>query len=342
MSDLSQHLQPPVVAKIYDWWQQRGRSQKPRQYLGGSEIGHHCERYLWYKFRNSISEQFDGRLYRLFDRGHKEEARFVEELRGIGCEVHEFDSDGKQFEIVALDGHFRGHADGVALGIPGAERTWHLLEFKTASADRFAEVAKSGVEKAQPQHYAQMQVYMHHLGLTRALYLVVSKNDDQLYAERIRYDGAVAEQLMRRAERIIRSPEAPPRPYERNDYYLCKWCAARDLCWGLGTEAVPVHAIDCRQCCHATPKERGKWVCERRQQYGTVCDKHLFLPSFLEPYGAPADATETSITYRASDGYEFTAGVGEDVLTSRDLASMPKDLLFARPATDAGGENDDN
>jgi CRISPR/Cas system-associated exonuclease Cas4 (RecB family) len=338
MSNLQTLIQSPVVAAIYDWWKQRGDSQPSRPYLGGSEIGHHCERYLWYKFRRAVGGEIDGRLYRLFDRGHKEEHRFVEELRGIGCEVYEFGQDGQQIEVVSIDGHFKGHADGVARGVPGAERTWHLLEFKTSNDKDFAALIKDGVEQHKAQHYAQMQIYMHLLGLTRALYMVVNKNDDSLHAERIEYNAQAAKNLLSRAERIIKSPEIPPRPYERSDFYLCKWCSARDLCWNLATEAVPLATVDCRQCCHSTPINDGKWLCERRQQHGSICDKHLLLPGFLEPFGDPVDATDESITYRAADGYQFEVGCGPNRITSRDLASMPKDLLFCRPAEDAGGE----
>ena len=50
---------------------------------------------------------------------------------------------------------------------------------------------------------------MHHRGLTRALYVAVNKNDDELYAERVKYDAARALSLVAKAERIVAAHAAP-------------------------------------------------------------------------------------------------------------------------------------
>ena len=118
MTNLSDILpsQSETVQAIKAYWKTRGDSEPARGYLGASSIGIECSRELWYSFRKCSEPSFDGRMYRLFNRGHKEEARFVEELRGIGCEVHEFDENGNQFKVIACDGHFLGHTDGAVLG----------------------------------------------------------------------------------------------------------------------------------------------------------------------------------------------------------------------------------
>lgn len=61
-----------------------------RNHLGGSMIGKTCERELYYSFRWFKRPTFKGRMLRLFDRGHKEEFRFVAFLRSIGIRVREF------------------------------------------------------------------------------------------------------------------------------------------------------------------------------------------------------------------------------------------------------------
>jgi hypothetical protein len=47
-------------------------------------------RELWYSFRWATNTQHDGRILRLFNRGHKEEFAFVENLQQIGIEVQEY------------------------------------------------------------------------------------------------------------------------------------------------------------------------------------------------------------------------------------------------------------
>lgn len=58
-----------------------------RWHLGASLIGDECKRKLWYIFRWCKHEKTTGRQQRLFNRGHKEEFRFIEWLEGIGVQV---------------------------------------------------------------------------------------------------------------------------------------------------------------------------------------------------------------------------------------------------------------
>lgn len=58
-----------------------------RNHLGASLIGHECSRYLWYVFRWCKKEKFDGRMQRLFNRGHREEPAIIKFLTGIGCRI---------------------------------------------------------------------------------------------------------------------------------------------------------------------------------------------------------------------------------------------------------------
>jgi hypothetical protein len=63
----------------------------PRSHLGASEIGHSCSKYLCFKFRHAIYKKFDGRMYRLLNRGHFEEPRSLGYLEAIDCKVRMFE-----------------------------------------------------------------------------------------------------------------------------------------------------------------------------------------------------------------------------------------------------------
>ena len=87
MGDLSQFAESSVsltVQAIVDHYKKKGDSEPLRKYLGASIIGHECDRYLWYLFRQCVIREFKGRLYRLFDTGHRSESRFSDDLRAIG------------------------------------------------------------------------------------------------------------------------------------------------------------------------------------------------------------------------------------------------------------------
>ena len=250
----------PTVAAIYQSYEDKREPQ--RGHLGGSLIGRECERELWFGFHWVTVVNHKGRLLRLFLRGQNEEATFEDELRAAGVEVRTIDPEtGKQFRVSAVGGHFAGSLDGRGLGIIEAPKTEHVLEFKTHGEKSYKLLIKDGVEKSKPEHYAQTQVYMLLTGLTRAFYLSVNKNTDDLYSERIKIDKAFAESLIDKATRIITSTEPPKKISNDPSWFKCKFCDFSDVCHGN-------KLIDqnCRTCQHASPILNGNadWVCAKQ------------------------------------------------------------------------------
>lgn len=254
-----------------------------RPHLGASQIGAPCTRALWYGFRWSKRQQFSGRMLRLFETGQLAEARFIDELRSIGCEVSEGPAPGEQWRVSSLGGHFGGSMDAACLGLPEAPKTWHCCEFKTHNAKSFKELSEKGVEKAKPQHYAQMQIYMALTGMERALYLASNKDTDELYSERVHADADAAKKLIDRAELIIYSEEPPPKISNDPAFFQCKFCDYSGICHG--TDA-PLPT--CRSCAHVTPERNGCWSCALHvasdiptdaQKEG--CEGHRYNPHML-------------------------------------------------------------
>lgn len=340
MGNISEHLpaDSPIVAAIYDWHKRTNDAEPKRGYLGASIIGHSCDRYLWYNFRQCCKPEFSGQLYRLFETGDLAELRFVKELRAIGCTVHEANEDGSQFAVEAIGGHFSGHMDGAALKIPGAEKTWHVLEFKTHSKKNFAKLKKD-IQKSYPKHYAQMLVYMGLTGMKRGLYLAVNKDTDELYAERIHFDKQYFDDTMERAERIIMAGSPPQRAFPRQDYFECKWCDANAICWGSSESALPIPSISCRQCCHATPTMDGNatWKCERHKRglsatcQDSACGDHLVLPgliSFAEPVDhGTHDSGEMWIDFAGEGGEIWRHGRSTSEFSTPELCKLPASMV---------------
>ena len=176
----------PTLSAIYDAYE-AARGDGFRDHLGASQIGKSCERALWYDFRWVTRSRFPGRILRLFETGELEEARLVRNLRATGATVLDVDPEsGRQWRVDAHGGHFGGSLDAVAIGLKEAPKTWHVAEFKTHSAKSFRDLVAKGVALSKPQHWAQMQIYMHLTGITRALYVAVCKDTDDLHIERVR------------------------------------------------------------------------------------------------------------------------------------------------------------
>lgn len=271
-----------TIHRIYRAYEQR-ENANPRAHLGASAIGRPCEREGWLSFRWALFPKYEGRILRLFDRGKREEPVLIRDLRAAGVTVHAVDPEtGRQFAFKDFGGHVGGSMDGAALGLIEAPKTWHVFEAKTHSVKSFAALQKDGVEKAHPEHFAQMQMYMGWSGMDRAYYLAVCKENDELHGERVDFDRAVFEKFREKARRIVFATEPPPRLSDSPAFFICKFCLFHKVCHG---GAFP--AANCRTCAHSTPKEDGSWHCARHDKPLSVddqragCPQHLYLPPLL-------------------------------------------------------------
>ncbi len=249
----------------------RGEDGGFRSHLGASVLGQECGRAIYYGFRWFTQKTFDGRILRLFNRGHLEEGRFIALLIACGIKVYQQDANGKQFRIQDFGGHLGGSGDGVAIGVPDVDPDSPvLLEFKTHNDKSFVVLAKEGVRYAKPEHYIQMQMYMQKMGIPVALYMAVNKNTDAIWAEIVTVNPELALQYVDRAGRIIFAKEPPKRINESPGWFACKFCDHRDVCH-LGADP----ARNCRTCTHSIPRENGDWSCGFSGQVLTKEDQHI-------------------------------------------------------------------
>lgn len=288
------------------------KPDRPRPHLGASLLGHHCDRWLWLSFRWASREEFEGRILRLFRRGHSEEATIIADLRAVGVDVR-----GTQARV-DFGAHVSGSIDGVAeSGIPEAPKTPHLLEFKTHALKSFNDMTAKGVRASKPMHYTQMQVYMLGMGLTRALYVAVCKDDDRIHAERVRYDKEHAERAVARGKSIALAERLPAPISTDPTWYQCRFCPAHAMCH----KAAPTKEVNCRTCAHVTPKEDSTWHCARWDttvptdaQYNG-CDDHVFHLD-LVPWKMEGSEDGLSVTWLIGQS-RLRNGVGG--LKSRQL-----------------------
>jgi len=230
-----------------------------RNHLGASLIGSECKRKLWYTFRWCYREIFDGRMQRLFNRGHREEERFLEWLRGIGCVVSDVTDDGKQHRISDVMGHFGGSLDGKGYLPKHYEIEEKVLfEFKTNGTGKgFNDLVAKGMILSKEQHYAQTCTYGLKENLNYCAYLNINKNDDNLHLEVVKLDHNLGKQMIVKAEQIILSQEPPERLSDNPTFFKCQYCGFKEGCH-FGKESEK----NCRSCKNARPVENACWYCE--------------------------------------------------------------------------------
>jgi len=300
------------------------KQEGPRPHLGASMLGHPCDRWLWLSFRWAVQEKFPGRILRLFRRGQMEEATIVSDLRAIGMDVR--GTTGAQ-QRVDFGSHVSGSMDGIIEhGVPEAPKARHVVEFKTHSKKSFDDLEKHGVEKSKPQHFGQMQLYMHGTKIDRALYVAVCKDDDRIYTERVRYEQDVAERYIERGRRIALADRMPEPISTDPSWYQCRFCPAHSFCF----ETKTTEHVNCRTCAHSTAKDDSTWRCERHDADGIPvdfqrqgCDSHVLHPD-LVPWQRKDGLDQWTAVY-VIEGRDVANGEGDaHVYTSREILANPK------------------
>ena len=302
----------------------------PRPHMGCSQLGHPCDRWLWLSFRWAVQSEFPGRVLRLFRRGQMEEQTIISDLRAIGIDVR-----GTQTRV-DFGCHLSGSLDAIIeSGVPEAPKKRHIAEFKTHSKKSFDDLEKHGVEKSKPEHFVQMQLYMHGTEIDRALYLAVCKDDDRIYTERVRYDQSVAEKYLDRGKRIVLSDRMPEPLSTDPSWYQCKFCDAHEFCHKTQT----TKHVNCRICAHSTAKDDGTWRCERHDADGIPvefqregCESHVLHPDVV-PWQLVDSSQEWEATYLI-DGNPVRNGGGDAfVFTSREILANPAECANPQELT---------
>lgn len=293
--------------------------------MGCSIIGHNCDKYIWLSWRWALESKIKGRIKRLFETGHREEERLMQNLRGLGVDLYATDSenDNKQIGVSAVDGHLAGSVDGVGKGFVEAPKTWAVVETKTHNAKSFADLNKKGVKTAKPQHYVQMQMYMGLLELERAMYLAQCKDDDDIYSEWVHFDKETFDTYMERAKHLIGLSTPPEGISTDPAWFECKWCDFYDHCHGD-----KVAQVNCRTCVHSTPVKEAAWECSEHHTTLThdkqkeACKQHLYIPALI-PFGEVLDAGTNFVQYKVK-GTErtFTNSAQPGAYLSREICML--------------------
>lgn len=233
-----------------------GRREPKRVYLGISYAGERCDRRIWLTFRWAKTERLDGRILRLLDRGHREEAVVVRLLRSVGVKVTE---TGRRQREVTLSPWVKGHCDGIIVsGLKESPCNEHVLEMKTANDKAFQDLAKRGMKDAKPVHWAQTQLYMLGTGIGRTFYWCVDKNNDEVYTERTKLDRPFAEKARDRVVGLSTESRLPAPLSNLPTWFECKMCPF----WGICHNHEAVER-SCRTCEHGTFNPDGTFTCSR-------------------------------------------------------------------------------
>ena len=221
----------------------------PRAYLGGSRLGHSCERALQFEFAAAPKDpgsDFNCQTLRIFAIGHALEDVAIRWLRRAGFDIYTRKGnrpDGEQFGFSVAGGRVRGHVDGILADgapIPGMGYP-ALWECKTMNAKNWRETAAKGVTVTKPVYAAQIALYQAYMegsipgiATNPALFTAINKDTAELHHELVPFDGELAQRISDRAVRILQATDAGellPRMTSDPDYFECRFCPWKMRCW---------------------------------------------------------------------------------------------------------------
>ena len=331
--DIDAPLVEPATARAIDEaMDQAAALEADRGHMGMSQIGGPCERLIWLKWRWSLPDTPSARIQRVFRVGNLLESAMAGWLRAIpGVELHTQANDGRQIHFQLFGGHFAGSLDGVVRGIPEAPKTWHVWECKTANTKRFAQLVKVGLKQWAPEYWSQAQCYMGSIGMDRALFTVINKDDCTIHTERLHYEPMAWDALQARAQRILMAAQPPEKTWPSPDYFEARMKLNADGSRVYFGQELP--APNCRNCRFSAPVLEGvgaRWGCDRTghqlslEQQRAGCDDHQYITGLVPLPVIKQDGD--AATYQRADGKRIgNAGqVKDDVFTSAELYQLAR------------------
>lgn len=228
-----------LTALIDAGMQQARARQEARRYLGASRLGVACERALQYEYAQApvdYGRDIEGRMLRIFERGHVIEDSMVAWLRAAGFDLCTRGRSGEQFGFSVADGRLQGHVDGVIVGGPEGFAYPCLWENKCLGAKSWRELERHRLAVAKPVYAAQVALYQAYLELHEhpALFTAVNADTMEIYAELVPFDAGLAQRMSDRAAKIITATDAGellPRSFAEPTHFECRMCAWQDRCW---------------------------------------------------------------------------------------------------------------
>lgn len=207
--------------------------EERRTYLGASGIGSECLRKVQYDWQ--CDSTHPARTKRIFSRGHMFEEITVKAMAGAGFRM---ERGTPATGFTAANGLFKGHCDGIIIAGPEIEGLRYpcLFEHKAIGASGWRKLEKDGIEKAYPQYYAQVQIYMAYLGLDEnpALFTAVNSDNCEILHIAVPFNAEAAQSWSDRAVTVIRATQAGEllgRITDKPTDWRCKMCSHKERCW---------------------------------------------------------------------------------------------------------------
>ena len=211
-----------IIDQFYlDRERDKGERERIRFYI--SESGK-CPRVVFFRFKRAPKKELEAERLRVFEFGNHIQQIVLRPLVSQGL-VRTTEIPIPVKEIVS------GRADII---ISDAEGMPYVVEVKSISGRMNLEK----MEKPMPDHYEQLQLYLHYFRISKGIILYVNKDTQELREFACAYDNELVKKLLKRFEELkikIESNIVPNRLEDYPDNWQCKNCEYREICQMVGS-----------------------------------------------------------------------------------------------------------
>ena len=197
---------------------EREKEERERVRFYVSESGK-CPRAIFFRFKRAPKKELEAERLRVFEFGNHIQQIVLRPLFSKGI-VRTTEVPISPQEIIS------GRADIIISDAQG--QPW-VVEVKSISGKMNFEK----MEKPMPEHYEQLQLYLHYFKIPKGVILYVNKDTLQLKEFIYNYDENFVKLLIKRFEKLKSKIESNIVPSRLSDYpenWQCKGCEYREIC----------------------------------------------------------------------------------------------------------------
>lgn len=201
----------------------------PCRNLRASNIGHPCERYLYLLITRWEEQQpHDVGLQHIFDLGNTLETHTINNLKEAGYEVITPTQWSFQIEKPLITGR-------EDLRIKDENGELIPVEVKGISPFEFGKLNTVNDFLCSKKYYirqypAQLQIYMYHFNKLYGFFALTNKLTGETKMIRMDFDWDMADNLLRKAERIYKAIKEKKEPDAVEDIAMCEGCRLSHIC----------------------------------------------------------------------------------------------------------------
>lgn len=201
----------------------------PCRNLRASNIGHPCERYLYLLITRWEEQQpHDVGLQHIFDLGNTLETHTINNLKEAGYEVITPTQWSFQIEKPLITGR-------EDLRIKDENGELIPVEVKGISPFEFGKLNTVNDFLCSKKYYirqypAQLQIYMYHFNKLYGFFALTNKLTGETKMIRMDFDWDMADNLLRKAERIYKAIKEKKEPEAVEDIAMCEGCRLSHIC----------------------------------------------------------------------------------------------------------------